>query len=124
MPRQSIWQHAYVYLAEGALLLLRAACAGAEVALLVLVVERGSALVGALELADVQHVQYVPRHLHLTPLSLAVRTVAVPSQPLSQASTANESLTVAALSEVLKDVCADSANKLLDDFLKLRLCIV
>ena len=85
VPRQSIGQHTDVNLAKGTLLLLRTARARSEVPLFVLVVEGVSALVRTFKLADVEHVDHVARNLHLPPFSLAVRTVAISSQPLGQA---------------------------------------
>ena len=121
VPRQSIRQHTDVNLAKGTLLLLRTARARSEVPLFVLVVESVSALVRTIKLADVQHVDHVPRHFHLPPFSLAVRTVAISGQPLSQTWSTNESLAIAALSDVFEYIRTDATDELLHDFLELWL---
>ena len=121
VPRQSIRQHTDVNLAKGTLLLLRTARARSEVPLFVLVVEGVSALVRTFKLADVEHVDHVPRHLHLPPFSLAVRTVAISGQPLGQTWSTNESLAIAALSDVFEYIRTDATDELLHDFLELWL---
>ena len=85
----------------------------------VLVVEHIAALVRAIKLANVEHVDHMPGHLHLVPLSLAVGTEVVSLEPLGQAGAANERFTVAALSEVLQHIRADAADELRKDFLEL-----
>ena len=90
-----------------------------EMPFFVLVIEDVAALVGAVKLANVQHVHHVPRHLHFVPLLLAVRAEVVTLQPLGQARSAYECFTVAALCEVLQHIRADPTDELGKDFLKL-----
>ena len=124
MQRQAVRQLADGRLAEGALLLLCALRAGAEMTLAVLIGEAFSTAVGAAELAHVEHVHDLPRHLHLLELLLAERADRVPREPLVQTRAADEALAVAARREVLQHVRADGADELLQHFFELGLRVL
>ena len=124
MPRQAVRKTGYIYLAEWALLVLRALVARAEMPFTLLIGERFPALVRTAELAHVENVANLARNLHLLKLLLAHRTGRVSYQPSVEASSADKRLALTTRSVFFQHVCANRAQELLQHLFEFGQSIV
>lgn len=97
---QPIREVTNIYWAERAFLLLRALSTFGEMALPSFIIEDLSAVVRAIELTHVQNIADLSRNFHFFEVCLTERTWAILGQPLVQAGSTDQTLTVSAACEI------------------------
>jgi len=121
MLSQPIRHLSYVHHAEGTFLLLSALSTFAEMAFSILVCKGPFATVRTGEFAHIEHVPYLPAHFDLLKVILTEWAGAFTSEPLVEASAADESFAPCTRGEVFQYIRADGAHELLDHFAELGL---